>query len=99
MPWFGTQCPPGSSTAASDLGVELMTYRASPLPLEEIVAGHWYFGFDCLACEARFAVLEDQSAGRRQLNFSGDGYVQALCPHCLVEGLYTANELRQFEAT
>jgi hypothetical protein len=76
-----------------------MTYRASPLPHEEVVAGHWYFGFECLACETRFAVLEDQSGGRRRLNFGGDGYVQALCPHCSVDGLYTANELRQFRAT
>ena len=76
-----------------------MTYRASPLPREDVVSGRWYFGFDCLACDTRFAVLEDESAGGRQLNFAGDGYVQALCPHCGVDGLYSARQLKQFQAT
>jgi hypothetical protein len=76
-----------------------MTYRAAPLPLEDVVRGNWYFGFDCLICEARFAVLEDASAGQRHLNFAGDGYVQARCPHCTVECLYTANQLQQFQAS
>jgi hypothetical protein len=75
-----------------------MSYRASPLPLDAIELGQWYFGFDCLACDRRFAVFEDESAGKRQLSFAGDGYVQALCPHCSVDGLYTAIELRQFQA-
>jgi hypothetical protein len=75
-----------------------MTYRALPLPVEEVVAGAWYFGFDCLACDRRFAVLEDLSDGRRRLHFGGDGYVQALCPHCSVDGLYSANQLQQFQA-
>jgi hypothetical protein len=76
-----------------------MSYRASPLPLEEVVAGRWYFGFDCLACDARFAVYEDESAGMRQLSFAGDGYVQALCPYCSVDGLYTGRELRHYQGT
>jgi hypothetical protein len=76
-----------------------MTYRATPLPLEEVAAGQWYFGLDCLACDRRFAVLEDESGGRRQLTFRGDGYVQALCPHCCVDGLYTASQLQQFQMT
>jgi hypothetical protein len=76
-----------------------MSYRASALPLDQIVVGQWYFGFDCLACDARFAVFMDETAGKRQLSFAGAGYVQALCPHCSVDGLYQASELRQFQAT
>ncbi|HEX2336994.1 MAG TPA: hypothetical protein VHI72_11000 [Hyphomicrobiaceae bacterium] len=75
-----------------------MTYRAMPLPVEEVVAGTWYFGFDCLACDRQFAVLEDQSNGRRRLHFGGDAHVQALCPYCGVDGLYSANQLQQFQA-
>ena len=76
-----------------------MSYRARPLPLAEVEPGQWYFGFDCLACDARFAVFKDETAGRRQLSFAGEGYVQALCPHCSVDGLYTARELQHYQAT
>jgi len=76
-----------------------MTYRANPLPLSEVVIGHWYFGFDCLACDLRFAVLEDASGGQRPLKFAGDALLQALCPHCSVDGLYHADQLRQFQST
>ena len=75
-----------------------MTYRAMPLPVEEVVAGAWYFGFDCLACDRQFAVLEDLSDGQKRLHFGGDAYVQALCPYCAVDGLYSANQLQQFQA-
>ena len=76
-----------------------MTYRAAPLPADDVVAGNWYFGFECLACDQRFAVLEDTSAGSRSLRFTGEGYVQALCPHCAVDGLYSADRLQQFQAS
>jgi len=76
-----------------------MTYRAAPLPPDDVVAGNWYFGFECLACDQRFAVLEDTSAGNRSLRFTGEGYVQALCPHCAVDGLYSADQLQQFQAS
>jgi hypothetical protein len=76
-----------------------MSYRASALRLDQVVVGQWYFGFHCLACDARFAVFKDESAGKRQLSFAGDGYVQALCPYCGVDGLYQAGELRQYQAT
>jgi hypothetical protein len=75
-----------------------MTYRARPLLLEDVLAGHWYFGFECLVCDLLFAVLEDESDGRRRFNFGGDGYVQALCPHCSVDCLYTADQLMQYQA-
>jgi hypothetical protein len=51
-----------------------------------------------MVCDLRFAVLEDESAGRRRLNFGGDGFVQALCPHCSVDCLYSADQLMQFQA-
>jgi len=76
-----------------------MSYRASALPLAEVEAGQWYFGFDCLACDARFAVFKDETAGKRQLSFAGDAYVQALCPYCSVDGLYTGRELKHYQVT
>jgi len=76
-----------------------MTYRANPLPISDLVIGNWYFGFECLACDTRFAVLDDVSGGQRPLKFAGDALVQALCPHCSVDGLYSADQLRQFQLT
>src|SRR5262249_10820919 len=76
-----------------------MTYRANPLPLPAVWMGLWYFGFGCLACALRFAVLEAASGGQRPLKFAGDALLQALCPHCSVDGLYHADQLRQFQST
>jgi hypothetical protein len=75
-----------------------MSVRANALPLDEVRSGDWYFGFDCVICDTRFAVLEDRSAGQKRLNLGGKGHIQARCPHCSVDGLYTVDQLYQYQA-
>ncbi len=65
--------------------------------LEEIVSGKWYFGTDCLECEKRFAILEDDSGGMTKINFVGEGHIRSACPHCGADRMYSTDQISQYQ--
>jgi hypothetical protein len=74
------------------------TFTMSPIALDEVAIGNWYYGFDCFVCSKRFAVFDDKSGGKTRMKFSGAGHVLVACPHCTASRLYASDQVQQFEA-
>ena len=74
------------------------TYKVGPKPLDELLVGNWYYGFDCLVCTKRFAVFDDESAGKMPLKLGGGGgHLLVACPHCAADRLYGGDQVRHFQ--
>ena len=73
-------------------------FKMSATPPARVKAGTWYFGFDCLDCSQRFAILDDPSAGRSPLRFAGNGHYKVKCPHCgAAARSYRAEAIKTFQ--
>jgi hypothetical protein len=74
------------------------TYNVTAKPAGGLTSGRWYFGFDCTACRARFAVFDDPSAGAKAFTSERPCVFRVACPECKVERLYRTDQVRQFQA-
>ena len=62
----------------------------------EVKPGSWYFGFDCSACNARFAVWEDPGGGAKPFATKRPCVFRVSCPQCNADRLYRTDQVRQY---
>ena len=74
------------------------TYKLTAKKSGEIKPASWYFGFDCPACHARFAVFDDPGAGSKPFTSQRPCVFRVSCPHCGADRLYRTDQVRQFRA-
>ena len=74
------------------------TYNVTAKKPDELKAGRWYFGFDCAACAARFAVFDDPSRGAKAFTSERPCVFRVSCASCGAQRLYRTDQVRQFQA-
>lgn len=72
------------------------TYNVTAKKRVELKPRQWYFGFDCAACRARFAVFDDPSAGAKTFTSERPCVFRVVCPECGADRLYRTDQVRQF---
>ena len=73
------------------------TFNVPALSIENVVSGNWYFGTDCLECNTRLAILEDDSGGQIETKFIGEGHIRTACPHCGADRMYSSDQILQYQ--
>ena len=74
------------------------TYHVPAKKSGDLKSGRWYFGFDCAACQARFAVFDDPGAGAKPFTSERPCVFRVACPHCGADRRYRIDQVRQFRA-
>jgi predicted RNA-binding Zn-ribbon protein involved in translation (DUF1610 family) len=74
------------------------TYKVTAKKPGEMKPGNWYFGFDCPACHARFAVFDDPGAGSEPFTSRRPCVFRVSCPGCGADRLYRTDQVQQFRA-
>lgn len=74
------------------------TYNVPAKKPGELKPGRWYFGFDCAACHARFAVFDDPRSGAEPFTSQRPCTFRVSCPHCGADRRYRTDQVRQFRA-
>ena len=64
----------------------------------DVKPGNSYFGFDCSACQARFAVWDDPGAGAKPFTTKRPCVFKVSCPRCKADRLYRTDQVQQFRA-
>jgi hypothetical protein len=72
------------------------TYNVTAKKPGEVKPGNRYFGFDCAACHARFAVWDDPSAGSKPFTSKRPCTFRVSCPQCGAERRYRTDQVQQF---
>jgi hypothetical protein len=67
------------------------TYNVTAL--REMKPGLSYFGFECSACHARFAVWEDPSAGAKPFTSERPCTFRVACPACGADRRYRTDQV------
>ena len=74
------------------------TYNVTAKKPADVKAGNSYFGFDCAACKARFAVWEDSSTGAKPFTSKRPCTFRVSCPQCGADRRYRLDQVQQFKA-
>lgn len=72
------------------------TYNVTAKKPGELKAGNSYFGFDCPACQTRFAVFDDPSGGEKAFTSERPCVFRVSCPKCGADRRYRIDQVRQF---
>jgi len=64
----------------------------------DLKPGNWYFGFDCSACQTRFAVWDDPSSGSQRFTSKRPCTFKVSCPKCNANRLFRTDQVQQFQA-
>jgi hypothetical protein len=74
------------------------TYNVTAKKPDDAKRGSWYYGFECAACQARFAVWDDPSGGAEPFTAKRPCVFRVSCPQCRVERRYRTDQVKQFRA-
>jgi len=72
------------------------TYNVTAKKPDDAKPGNWYYGFECAACQARFAVWDDPSGGAEEFTSKRPCVFRVSCPQCRVERRYRTDQVKQF---
>ena len=61
----------------------------------DVKPGAWYFGFQCSACNRRFAVWDDPSSGAKPFTSERPCVFRVSCPACGADRLYRTDHVQQ----
>ena len=73
-------------------------YEVAAKRAADLTPGKSYFGFVCAACNARFAVWDDPSAGAQRFTSKRPCTFKVACAQCEALRLYRTDQVQQFEA-
>ena len=72
------------------------TREATAKMSAETRSGNWYYGYDCIACDRRFAIFDDMTNGATGRKLLGEGHYSVTCPHCGANRMYSKARLVNF---
>jgi hypothetical protein len=72
------------------------TQEATAKMSAETRSGNWYYGYDCIACDRRFAIFDDMTKGATGQKLLGEGHYSVTCPHCGANRMYSKARLVNF---
>ncbi len=62
----------------------------------ETKSGNWYYGYDCIACDRRFAIFDDMTKDAMEAKLPREGHYSVTCPHCGGNRMYSKARLIHF---
>jgi DNA-directed RNA polymerase subunit RPC12/RpoP len=72
------------------------TRAATAKACAETKSANWYYGYDCIACDKRFAIFDDKTKGAPSRKLLGEGHLSVACPHCGGNRTYLQARLKNF---
>jgi hypothetical protein len=69
-------------------------YRRDP-----VVQGEWYYALVCHGCKKLIYMLDDNSKGKRPVQFVGAAQLSVPCSRCMHDDLYSSDDLLSVQAT
>jgi hypothetical protein len=72
------------------------THEATAKTSAETKSGDWYFGYDCIACDKRFAIFNDLTKGATGGKLPSEGHYSVTCLHCGENRMYPKGRLMKF---
>jgi len=72
------------------------TREATAKTSAETRSGNWYYGYDCIACDRRFAIFDDMTEGATGPKPPEQGHYSVTCPHCGGNRMYLKARLRSY---